>query len=135
MPQRTHGHSHTDPSHHIGPCDEACRANGRVHRHREAWELGGGMGEFRREHLSKGVTAVVFTGPQGGPSPSYVRRQARRHPEFRYGATKADIGMPRAKARRLAKLPPKVRARAKAVAAGRVRRTAKGRFIKRGGRR
>lgn len=29
-----HRHSHREPSHHVGPCDEACRRADRVHGHR-----------------------------------------------------------------------------------------------------
>jgi hypothetical protein len=29
-----HAESHSEPSHHIGPCDESCRAGRRAHSHR-----------------------------------------------------------------------------------------------------
>lgn len=119
---RVHTHTHPDPTHHIGPCDEACYAGLRAHRHRLPSELGGGMGEFHR-----GKYGTVFVGRQGGPSPSYVRRQARRHREFRIGKRPSEYAAPR---RRRAVLPPKLRVRARAVKAGRVRRTSKGRFKK-----
>jgi len=34
VPNRGHAERHASPSHHVGPCDEACRAGRRPHEHR-----------------------------------------------------------------------------------------------------
>ena len=34
VPLREHAESHSSPSHHVGPCDGACRAGRRSHTHR-----------------------------------------------------------------------------------------------------
>jgi hypothetical protein len=33
---RAHAEAHADPSHHVGPCDEACRRGRRAHVHMRA---------------------------------------------------------------------------------------------------
>lgn len=41
-------HAHSEPTHHVGTCDEACRHGGRLHLHKIPYDIHGNRIPARR---------------------------------------------------------------------------------------
>ena len=77
-----HRHSHTDPSHHIGPCTSNDRAGRSSHVHREG------------RH--------IYDGPSSrGAKADFTRRYGKRKGAYVYGATIGKIKRAQLAARRV----------------------------------
>ena len=68
----THGHAepHSDPSHHIGPCDRACRQGLRFHMHEDPRTRTFGMAASRAQAVEDQLRAARGLKPQPGSEPN-----------------------------------------------------------------
>lgn len=61
-----HKESHSDPSHHVGPCDEACRRGIRAHIHENPRTVIGKLAAYRSSRLTRDIREARGLPPEIG---------------------------------------------------------------------
>ena len=97
-PSHTHAEAHSDPSHHIGPCDRACRQGLRYHLHEDPRARTFGLAASRAEEQERAMREArgLKPAPADLPDapPGWMTEDERERAWRRFQKAKYEGGTP-----------------------------------------